>query len=88
MATFWLGVFLMVFGGLIGIRNNKVGSFRSYLLNLCGKAANKYGDDWRKPYRIYGKHSYYRMLYSFKPLKLEKWFTDDEIKILTHGNDD
>lgn len=26
------------------------------------------------------KHSYDRMLYSLKPLKLKYWFTDEEIK--------
>ena len=31
---------------------------------------------------IYHKHSYGKMLYSFKPLKLEKWFTKEEIELL------
>lgn len=33
------------------------------------------------------KQSYEDMLYSFKPLKLESWFTEEEIKILK-GNED
>lgn len=93
METFWwivfcIGVFLIVFGVWMGERNNKVYVFRMHVLDLCGSAAKRCGDDWCKPYRISHKHSYYRMLFSFKPLKLEAWFTDDEIKVLKNGNDD
>ncbi len=48
----------------------------------------KFGE-WEKPYDVLDKHSYESMLYSTKPLKLEAWFTEQEIKILkgvTDGN--
>ncbi|MDE5902806.1 MAG: hypothetical protein K2H21_06270 [Muribaculaceae bacterium] len=38
---------------------------------------------WGKPYDIVERYSYDRMLYSLRPLKLEAWFTEEEIKILT-----
>lgn len=28
------------------------------------------------------KHSFNRMIYSFKPLKLKYWYTEEEIKIM------
>ena len=30
------------------------------------------------------KHSYDRYLYSFKPLKLEKWFTEEELEFMRY----
>ena len=30
------------------------------------------------------KHSYNRYLFSFKPLKLEKWFTKEELEFITY----
>lgn len=73
-------------------RNNKVFDFRRRILDMCSRAAERDIQneirDWSRSYCLLNKHSYKAMLYSFKPLKLEKWFTDDEIKILTHGNDD
>ena len=33
--------------------------------------------------RIIDKHSYDKMVFSFKPLKLECWFDEDEIRFLT-----
>jgi hypothetical protein len=35
---------------------------------------------------ILDKYPYDEMLYSFKPLKLKYWFTDEEIKLLMNGN--
>ena len=35
--------------------------------------------------KIMNKYSYEQFLYSFKPLKLEYWFTDDEIDFIKEG---
>ena len=32
------------------------------------------------------KHSYNKYLYSFKPLKLEKWFTEEELEFMKYLN--
>lgn len=39
-------------------------------------------DDSEKVYRLYDKYSFDDMLYSFKPLTLEAWYSEEEIKIL------
>ena len=35
---------------------------------------------------LLNKHSYNRYLYSFKPLKLEKWFTEEELEFMKYLN--
>ena len=37
--------------------------------------------------RLYNKYKYNNYLYSTKPLKFEKWFTEEEIKDLFNIND-
>lgn len=57
-------------------RNNSVYAFRRKIMLECS---------WRnycEVYKILRRHSYKRMLFSFKPLKLEAWFTIDEIKTI------
>lgn len=68
-------------------RNDKTYAFRIEILNTASKSSRKAIDECRfdemkKPYEIYGKYSYKRMLYSIKPFKLEAWFTQDEINTL------
>lgn len=31
---------------------------------------------------LFDKHSFYRLLYSFKPLTISAWYTEEEIKLL------
>ena len=33
---------------------------------------------------LLNKHSYNKYLFSFKPLKLEKWFNEEELKFITY----
>ena len=67
-------------------RIDKVYKFRCQIIDLVCKAQIKSvhnGEyDIEKYDFIYHKHSYGKMLYSFKPLKLEKWFTKEEIELL------
>ena len=67
-------------------RIDKVYKFRRYIIELCFKAqarsVNNGIFNLEQYDAIYYKHSYNDMLYSFKPLKLEKWFTKEEIELL------
>lgn len=62
-------------------RNNKVYDFRIKIIDGITLA------NWRDAKKLYDKYSYGDMLYSIKPLKLEAWFTEEEIKILKGGSD-
>lgn len=70
-------------------RNNKVADFRTYILDLISQTASRriYAGrtDWKETYNLLDKYSYKNMLYSFRPLKLKKWFTEEEIEILKEG---
>jgi hypothetical protein len=37
-----------------------------------------------KTYSLLYKHSYYKYLLSFKPLKLEKWFNEEDLEFITY----
>jgi hypothetical protein len=37
-----------------------------------------------KVYFLLNKHSYNKYLFSFKPLKLEKWFTEEELEFIKY----
>ena len=56
-------------------RNKKVCEFRLYILDLN---PNKI----RACIKLYKKYSYEQMLFSFKPLRLEFWFTEEELKTM------
>lgn len=67
-------------------RNDSVYKFRRYIIERVFeakiRAINKgvfYLDEYDD---IYDKYSYDDMLYSFKPLKLEYWFTQEEIDLM------
>lgn len=70
----------------LGIRNNEVAKFRYYLIDLSTEYIIKHLRDpnlteLKNPYIwLLGKYSYDEMLYSKKPLTLEAWFTESEIK--------
>lgn len=66
-------------------RNDKVYEFRYKILDL---ESERHSEAIRqglffKRLNLIDKHSYDDMLRSFKPLKLENWFTEEEIKYLT-----
>lgn len=67
-------------------RNDKVRDFRMALLDTVSNTAKKYmamgRDNWFAPYYLYNKYSYDDMVYSFKPLTLEAWYTEEEIKMI------
>lgn len=72
----------------IVIRNEKVFVFRAYilgraydeLLRILHKDIDKYESMYEEWDKIYDRHSYNKMVFSFKPLKSEHWFTEEEIK--------
>lgn len=74
---------LWIMCGYIFARNFQVGKFRSKIINLCYEhnlrhiLSNDSAYVW-----FYDKVSYNKMLYSFKPLKLEYWWTKEEIERL------
>jgi hypothetical protein len=67
-------------------RINKVNSFLISVLNLVydhSKQRILKGLDYKYSYsKFYNKLNYNKILYSFKPLKLETFYTEDEIKEL------
>ena len=74
-------------------RNDKVYKFRVYIANLIySKACDMINDgashqDIFKLWDVLDDISYDEMLYSFKPLKIECWFTDDELELLGYETD-
>lgn len=70
------------------IRNNKVCKFRIYIADLVYSRACNMIDNGASHRDIFylwdmiNDISYEKMLFSFKPLKMECWFTDDELKSL------
>lgn len=69
-------------------RNNKVYSFRCEITHLCHKynirmIDERTYDSSNTAYdRFLEKYTYEDMLFSFKKLTLENWFTEEEIKEL------
>ena len=45
---------------------------------------NNYNYIKEKIYSLLNKHSYEKYLFSFKPLKLEKWFNEEELEFITY----
>ena len=79
-------LFLTAFMLILNIRDSKVSDFRTRILQAA------FGFNWndverenlrQAAVRIYDKHSYDNMLYSFRPLTYEAWFDEDEIRFLT-----
>lgn len=79
-------ILLLILCGYFLIRNNKVLKFRLYLCNLCSeyeyKRINKgiFNAEYTAFEWFLDKYSYDKMLFSFYPLKLEYWYTEEEIK--------
>lgn len=88
IATIWLlGLIYFL------IRNYKVFKFRMYIANLIySRACDKINDgtsyeDASCLWNMLQDISYDEMLFSFKPLKMECWFTDEELKSLGYEKD-
>lgn len=77
------------------IRNERVLRFRIYIAECaynyerdllsafsCGEIFDISEYNMKRADAIVDKWSYDRMLYSLKPLKVEYWYTDDEIDFL------
>lgn len=45
---------------------------------------NNYNNIREKVQLLLDKHSYNKYLFSFKPLKLEKWFTEEELEFIVY----
>lgn len=86
---------LLVFAVYFLIRNDKVLYFRlnytrnayNYLyktLHCCidEEDLDEYYKLRNRVYNTIDRYSYNKILFSFKPLKLEYWFTEEEIKYL------
>lgn len=65
----------------LGIRNHKVLNFRLHLIRLQYEWSERYmteigleQEEFAHIWFNYGKVSYDKMLYSFKPLKIEVWY--------------
>lgn len=75
----WLSIYMLY-------RNDKVCAFRKEILRMAGKESKRRiyegRADFLDAYDILDKYSYGRMLFSIRPLKLEAWFTEKEIKEL------
>ena len=75
------------------IRNNKVCKFRIYIADLiyskgCDMINNGAShSDIVELWDMLNDISYDEMLYSFKPLKIEYWFTEEELKLLGYENE-
>lgn len=66
------------------IRNNKVLEFSYEIIELCHqynlRRINEDVFEYESAYRWFlDKYSYDQLLYSFMPLKLENWYTKEEI---------
>lgn len=76
-------IFLCIF---ISYRNDEVFQFRHKIFKMAWDATEKRilrnEINVRIPYELYNKYSENDMLYSFKPLILEAWYTKEEIKLL------
>ena len=69
-------------------RNGKVYNFRiSILMHIDSVAKSKIIEgatdkEIHQMYEVLSASSYAKMLHSFKPLKVEYWFTEEELKIM------
>ena len=69
-------------------RNDRTLAFRCSIIELCSNYNKRHWKDDDFSLSIYDKyldkHHYTKMLYSFKKLNLETWFTEEEIKELNN----
>ena len=72
-----ISIILVLTGIFLHYRNNNVFSFRYSVIELVFKDS-----DYEEKLKIYDRVSYDKMVWSFKPLKLESFYTKEEIAIL------
>ena len=78
-----LSVLLMIFSFIFMERNRRVRDFRLVLIDYCFSAPlEKYIEGRDRIMEIINRHSYDKMLFSFKPLRLEEWYSEEDIKFL------
>lgn len=83
--TNWPGVLIIVmllFGGGLIIRNNEVFLFKTKLAWMASDYSIKHKDN-RAYIWFADKHSYIKMLFSFKPMEFNAWFTPEEMAEIT-----
>lgn len=72
-------IFIIFFGaGYIMIRNQRVYNFRNDIIELVFRNEG----DWRKRNEIFHKVSYDSMVCSLKKLKLENYWSKEDVNIL------
>ena len=80
----FIGISLLAFVSSLyfAIRNERVYLFREILSDMAYEYQVRHTYESRKDVFQWfcNKHSYNEMLFSFKPLKLKYWFSDEEIK--------
>lgn len=72
-----ISIILILTGIFFHYRNNNVFSFRNSVIELVFKDS-----DYEEKLKIYDRVSYDKMVWSFKPLKLESFYTKEQIAIL------
>lgn len=74
-----IGGTLLLLCVFLAFRNSRVHNFRSKIIDIVFE-----GDDWKTKLEIYHNGpSYKKMLLSIKPLKLESFYTEKQIGVLT-----
>lgn len=65
----------------LSIRDVQIYRFRMLINRMCSEYAYRHIDeDWKSVWdKFYYKYSYMQMFFSFRPLKLEYWYTEEEI---------
>lgn len=74
--------FIFSYGIYLLFRNNKVYKFRTRIIDLETYKYLAEKSYEKNPYELHDRYTYAEMLYSFKPLKLEDWFTKEEVESL------
>lgn len=99
MKVFIAVVLLMALAFYYLYRNKASADFDLKILKLVDKAILRipkaYNDemlikantDMERLSQLYMKYSINDFLYSFKPLKMEYWFTEEELKLLGYENE-
>ena len=79
---------LLVLASYLFVRNFFVMKFGAKIIDLCYKhnlrrIDEAWGGDYESAYDwFFHKYSYGKFLFSFKPLKLKYWYTEEEIERL------
>jgi hypothetical protein len=72
-------IVILILSVYLFIRNELVAKFRSKLIDRVFS-----GPNWEKKVEVYRSVSYHRMVLSFKPLKLESFYTEMQVWILNN----